>query len=367
MKRLLFFISIFVMGMAIMPNVYAEEKVERVTDEQGLRDAITTKLKTDGGTIIIDDDIPVEAIIEITDVSKPIVIDLNGKKISREDGNCVFTITRSTVTFKDSSNGNGQINKEDGSSIYAMDDSKVTIESGTYNGGIVVWGDNPTLNIKGGTIISDGFAVSGNGTQTTNSTVTISGGNLTSNESAAIYQPQSGTLTITNGNIKGKIGVVSRGGTTTITGGNITAEGVGTDSVGDAKQGGVGVKLPLGTAVIVDNTEAGYENSATVKISGGVFKTSANSPVISFDDNPADITVEKGATFDKSVNPIYLEEGLAQDENGKVVDASSLNSTEKTDNTKNPDTSDINLLMLISLITLSGVGLGYIIKKRRFH
>ena len=195
--------------------------------------------------------------------------------------------------------------------------------------------------------------------------ITISGGNLTSNTSAAIYQPQSGTLTITNGNIKGKIGVVSRGGTTSITGGNITAEGEGYDSVGDAKKAEGGVQLPLGTAVIIDNTQAGYENKATAKISGGVFKTSSDNPVVSFDDDSTDITVEQGATFDKKVNPIFLEEGLIQDENGKVVNADSLKPVDTSNGeNKNPDTSDINLYVLLSILGISALGLGYAIKKK---
>lgn len=63
-----------------------------------------------------------------------------------------------------------------------------------------------------------------------------------------------------------------------------------------------------------------------------------------------------------------LSDGLVLIAQFEDIEKESITSTpEKTDDTKNPDTSDINLLMLISLITLSGLGLGYTIKKRRFN
>ncbi len=349
-KKMILSSILFLFSMFMIPNVYADESV---TDEDTLNQAISS-----GGIITIGEEIQAEEIIAIDSVSTPITIDLNGKTISREEGNCVFTIKNSNVTFIDSSNGAGKIDKQDGSTIYVMDNSTVTIKSGTYNGGIVVWGSNPKLNIEGGTITTDGFAVAGNGANTTESTIKITGGNLTSNESAAIYQPQTGTLTISNGNIKGKIGIVARGGQIFITGGNITATGSGTIRVGDAKVNGDYAQVPLGTAIVVDNTEENY-SKATVKTTGGNFKTESDTPVVSMGKDATEIKIGAGATFDKKVDPIYLENGLVQNENGEVVSPTSIK-----DDTKNPDTSDANLYLLLTIIALSSCGIAYTFKKR---
>ena len=306
MKKVLFFITVFVMSIVVMPNVYADQQITK----DNIKNKIEA-LKENGGTITLDGNIAVDNIIEIKDITKPITIDLNGYTISRTGGNCVFTVTSSNITFKDSSNGNGKIDKADGSAIYVMDNATVTIESGTYTGGLVVWGENPTLNIEGGTVETNGFAVSGNGSETTNSTIKITGGTLTSTGTAAIYQPQSGTLEITGGDITGKIGIVARQGNVSVTGGTITANGDAdqTASVGDAKGAdGQPVQLQLGTAVIVDNQSTGYDSPSKVTISGGKFNTTAT-PVVSLENKAEDITV-KGGTFDKELDVIFLENGL---------------------------------------------------------
>ncbi len=186
--------------------------------------------------------------------------------------------------------------------------SKLTVSDnvnieGEY--GIGVFGNNSDVTIDGGNIKASSFAVSGNGSQTTNSTIKITGGNLESTGSAAIYHPQTGTLTIEGGNITGKIGIVARQGTIDIKGGKITASGNGTDSVGDATENGGKIQLPLGTAVIVDNKSNGYSTTANVTINGGDFDTTSSDPVVSLKDDENDITIEKG-NFNKPVNTKYL-------------------------------------------------------------
>lgn len=69
--------------------------------------------------------------------------------------------------------------------------------SGTY--GVTVWYKG-ILNVKNGTIASNGIAVCGNGTDHSGTTINISGGEITS-EGTGIYHPQYGTLTITGGSI----------------------------------------------------------------------------------------------------------------------------------------------------------------------
>ncbi len=171
---------------------------------------------------------------------------------------------------------------------------------------------------------------------------------------------------MTGGTLNGTAGIVARQGTIDIKGGTIKASGNGVFGVGDVE-----VELPAGTALIVDNTEDGYPSAAKATISGPVtINATAENPVLAYgEDNNENnsIVVNAGVKF-TGTDPkgVYLAKGLIVDENGKVVDSSSVK-PEKTDDTKNPNTSDINLLMLISLITLSGLGLGYIIKKRKFN
>ena len=363
LKKVIMPLIAFVCGLAIIPNVYAaDEKV--ATNESTLNTAIS-ELKSTGGTIKINDEITAEEIILIKDMEKPIIIDLNGHKIDRTEGNCVFNIENSTVTFKDSTKTDGTVEHKTGSSIYASTNSVVTIENGNYVGGLVVWGDKAKLNIQGGTVTTDGFAVSGNGAETTDSTINISGGTLTSTGTAAIYHPQTGNLTITGGSITGLVGIVARQGNVKIDGGQIKATGDAsrTDRIGDAKNAdGSYVQLPLGGAIVVDNTESAYEGTAHVDVIKGNFETTGT-PITSFGNTATDVKV-LGGNFNQDVKTMFLGEGLTQDEDGNVVDPDTIASTQtpekqeptKTDKAdKNPATGDnILTFVLLSFVALSG-------------
>ena len=162
--------------------------------------------------------------------------------------------------------------------VEEKDGNKVTI-----TGGIGLGGDNSVLKVNSGTITAEDFAVNGNGTSTTNSTIIINGGTLKSTGNAAIYHPQTGNLTITGGEIEGLIGIVARQGNVKIDGGKITATGTGEGiRVGDACENGKEctpdsdanyVKLPQGVAVIVDNHVNGaYTVTATAIVTKGEFE-----------------------------------------------------------------------------------------------
>ena len=363
LKKIIMPLIAFVCGLAIIPNVYAADE-KLATDEDTLNRVIG-ELKTTGGTIKIDAEITAEEIVLIKDMEQPIIIDLNGHKIDRTEGNCVFNIENSNVTFKDSTKTDGTVEHQTGSSIYANSKSVVTIENGNYVGGLVVWGDKAKLEIQGGTITTEGFAVSGNGAETTDSTITISGGELKSTGTAAIYQPQTGNLTITGGSITGLVGIVARQGNVKIDGGKITATGDAsrTDRIGDAKnaEGGY-VQLPLGGAVVVDNTESAYKGTAHVDIVKGNFETTGT-PITSFGNTASDVKV-LGGNFNQDVKPMFLGEGLTQDKDGNVVDPDEVTSqptpekqepakTDKAD--KNPATGDnILTFVLLSFVALSG-------------
>ncbi len=409
MKKILFLIATFVIGLAMISNVYAQQTQE-VTDEQTLNEAITA-LSTTGGVIDFKNDITTDGLITIN-TEKPITIKLNTFKLDRKNssGNTMLNITKGEVTI----NGPGTVEILHGNAIIANGaDVKVTLDGGNYisnanaensilvqngasitvkgnaniNGyyGITVWDENSQINFEKGEIQAKAFAISGNGSGTSNSVINISGGTLTSEIGAAIYQPQTGTLNITGGNITGPIAILARQGQVNISGGTITANGNAGETI---EIGYEGQELPLGTAIIVDNTEETYEAMAKVTITGGDFKSNADSPIVSISNTKSDIQVGAGATFDKTVNPLYLEEGLTQNASGKVVTSSSLKPSSpkeenKTptvpeapnpDNTnqaaeganvvdaKNPDTSD-NYVSIITAMFISISGLVVTLKK----
>lgn len=262
----------------------------------------------------------------------------------------------SKVTFE----GSGGIeHKKGGSALLIMNTAEVTIKGGNFTqsvtadpenyaaisvddsatlkvvegdenpvlitGGIAVFGTSK-LEVSKGTIIADDFAISGNGSQTTNSTITITGGTITSNNNAAIYHPQKGTLNITGGNITGKIGIVARGGTIDISANaKIKATGTAEDEivVGDAKDSEGEVKLPGGIGVIADKTE-NYPDATSLKIeiTGGEFDTEGDA-VLAYKDvaeDATDIINVSGGKFNNNVPAKYMknEEGYGKSESGEV-------------------------------------------------
>ena len=214
--------------------------------------------------------------------------------------------------------------------------AKVTITDANIIGGIGLFGKKPELDFQGGTVTAKSFAVSGNGAQTQDSTIKISGGSLTSKNSAAIYHPQTGTLTITEGDITGKIGIVARQGEVEVTGGNINATGIAGENirVGDSKDGDDYVLLPTGVAIIVDNSnKGGYADDADVTITGG----DVNGDVESLLSYGQTTSQEKefnvsGGKFNHEVETKYLSSNdYGQSQNGVVGKLHDITS-EKTEN-----------------------------------
>lgn len=72
-----------------------------------------------------------------------------------------------------------------------------------------------TINLvieDGVSINTMGFAISGNGSDSNGTNITINGGEIVSNSAQAIYHPQYGTLTIKGGKITGNTGIEMRSG-----------------------------------------------------------------------------------------------------------------------------------------------------------
>lgn len=386
--------------MCIMPNVYAESP-----DSITKLDELENCLNGENPVCTLTDDI--KDLSTYITITKDVTINLNGHNITRTSGTVLYvnnggklTLTGDGIVKSDITNnapvyvqnnstldvkGNAKIendnngfaiigesstiNISENSSIINNgtgtgisirgESSKLNITGGTVNAtgdAITVFGNNPIVKITGGNITSqNGFALSGNGSQTTNSTINISGGNITSDSLAAIYQPQSGNLTITNGNITGKIGIVARQGNTTITGGKITATGKEDLGIGDS-----GNKFPGGVAVVVDNTT----KTAKATIGGSAIINATNeNPILAYGDENNEnnsIVVNAGVKF-TGTDPkdVYLAKGLIVDENGKVVDSSSV---KPENNTKNPNTSDAIIYSVIAIV-ISALGLTFVYRK----
>ncbi len=193
----------------------------------------------------------------------------------------------------------GSLKVESGTKITAKssDDSSSASAIG-------VFGNGSKLEVNGGEITGDSFAISGNGSKTTNSTITINDGKLIGKKSAAIYHPQTGTLTISGGDITGGFGVVARQGTVTInSGAKITATGTDDKVVGD-----VSVELKSGAAVIVDNQTNGYAGTAKAVINGGEFSAIADEALVSYGNDESDFEVN-GGKYNAPFNSEFINEG----------------------------------------------------------
>ena len=255
-----------------------------------------------GGYIQLQEDINItKANISST---KNVTLDLNGKKITAE--NTVagrINITGGTFTLQDSV-GNGSIVAEendggtgvirvDGEASFVMEDGTIDTTAGTY--GIVVFG-NASVTVRGGTIKSKAFAISGNGTNTGATNITVAGGMLES-EDYAIYHPQKGTLEISDGNIKGAGAIAINQGTLNISGGNFRStsnQDLGGTPSGDGTANMYGAVINLG---------AEY-GEVTATITGGNFKAVEKGDAITVDQgatNKITLTVNN-ATIDGNID-----------------------------------------------------------------
>lgn len=128
---------------------------------------------------------------------------------------------------------------------------------------IIVTGEGSKCYINGGTLKAEGnAALGGNGNPENNGTyIEVNGGVLESDE-GAIYHPQSGTLKITGGEIKGASALYIKAGYVEITGGTFTATSTHKDYTFSG-----GAFHYTGDTIVVDSCS--YPGGVpTVKISG---------------------------------------------------------------------------------------------------
>lgn len=266
--------------------------------------------------------------------NKTLTLDLNGKTLTGTvEVSGALIIQDSTVTgeptvssdYENVTYTSGKITSS-GKTVKATNGGTVTLKSGllesTGNMALFAAGDSTgntevksTVNVDGGYILSQEFAVS---TQGKGATANISGGVLVAKDNAVvagngtnnattkyggtiinitggmlighittsgyiacgIYHPQQGQLNISGGTIYADegLGILMRGGKLDMTGGKIfaTANERATGKVGDS------TVLVGGSAVLYDLQSGYYDgNNVEITLKGGEFSSSANVPVVS--------------------------------------------------------------------------------------
>ncbi len=238
--------------------------------------------------------------------------------IKNEGEDCAILIQKGTVILKDNitlSNKEGakygtvQVGYKSGNTS-----GHLKIEDGAkINGGVTV-SQSSSVEMTGGEIVNPkGFAISGNGSNTGNTTITVKGGTLESKSSAAIYHPQQGTLNVSGGILKGALfGIVARRGTVNVTGGKITASGTGTASVGDATEEGAKVELPAGTAIVLDNKSTGYGDDVKARVTGGEFEATNDTAIVSLEDTDHSDFEILGGAYNKAFDQEYINAEKAE-------------------------------------------------------
>ena len=248
---------------------------------------------------------------EVHYIAGEIMIDLNGKKISKGQNwnnnvankDALICVKRGgTLTIKDSSNGRGIIDGTGlGTAIKMTEFISETDKNAT--------GADAKLYVENGSITSDGYAIAENGTR--NGTyIKIIDGTFTSTGKTTIYLPQKGVTKIEGGTFTGKKSAIEiRSGSLEISGGtfkseaesfSVEANGSGPTTSGAAiaiaqhttKQA-IDVKITGGEfeglrSINESNPQANKSPDVVIDIQGGTF----NGIIAITEKNKANVSVE---------------------------------------------------------------------------
>lgn len=245
-----FVMNIAAGGVTITNSTEEESIVQTGSAEIGalaIRSGLTEEVTIENITILIDDDRTSESgnIVGIQ-LQSPTLIDNVTIDISASyhlvlgilaaDGEATISNSTFTVRGKEGSDAEVHaIHAQAGADIQLIDSAITATGNGT---GVVFIGEYangeeaisagssafPTLTITDSTIVSDSFALAGNGASH-GTVIEINNSTLTSELAAAIYHPQYGEMTIVNSNITGTSGIEVRAGIVAVTSGTITATG----------------------------------------------------------------------------------------------------------------------------------------------
>jgi hypothetical protein len=316
-KRFLALLLVLCMVMSLLSvTAWADDQtITEVTDVATLKSAIA-----EGGSIKLGANIETS---ETFEVNKNVTIDLNGFTIKGNDIRAIqviagkLTLTGTgTVTSvgsvlynssvirvgDDTATGNAELYIDENVTIEAPACYGVTIfgsattETLTVAGKIHATGDHDKQNSA--TKSTDQCAISGNGSSAYGgTTITIkSTAEVTAKTDAAIYHPQSGTLTIEGGTISGTTGIEAKAGEATITvTGNPTIEATAKTTSHMSYSDGTSTQ---GYAIAVVENSA-YAGSAKVTINSGSYTGPV--AVVADDTVSEDVKgslVINGGTFD---------------------------------------------------------------------
>ena len=169
--------------------------------------------------------------------------------------------------------GTGTLTLETGTVLEEVKQDNPTSEI-TYGAiGVAIFGTqttnttefNSTTNLiieDGARITTTGFAISGNGSNSNGTNITIHGGEITSLSAQGIYHPQYGTLTIDGGTVTGVTGIEMRSGELNVSGDAVV---VGTGEPSSDPNSSGSTTSGAGIAVVQHTTKLPIE----VMITGG--------------------------------------------------------------------------------------------------
>ena len=333
--------------LMILKDVKNTTALEELTSASNIKELIATV-----GDLIINQDTSVAIDTTTVDVTRKEKITLNGNTLTLDN-----TTLGSTACFTlcdDSAElviENGTINLKSGKSPLAMVKSgklvlnnvKITLPEDSSSAGAILMFDRATqksgdekdievvlsncsiggytgVNIKGGkltmtncTVTAKDFAVLGNGSAGLGKTdISLNSCNFKCAgnegiESAAIYHPQDGKLTITNGTYEGDCALYVKSGNVKVFGGTFRA------LQEEAKSYTYWANGCHTTGDVVINDVCNYPGeNATLTISGGTFESALESA--------CDVATYIYTPAHQGTKPVY-----------KTIVSNSLNLTEKTE------------------------------------
>ena len=313
MKKVLATILALVMALSVTATAWADGVVEVGTAEQ-LKAAVAN-----GGEIKLTANVTVDADVII---NKATTLDLGGKTLTSDAGG--FDV------YEDFTLKNGTVNTATWG-VWVQSGAKFTLEADaavnadqnttlTNAPALIVVQEGTTLDIYGkATAKGENFAVSGNGSNGQGGVVlnVYEGAEITSHEGIALYFPNTATLNISGGTVKGTSGAYIKSGSATISGGSIIANG----AQANYEYYGNGANS-TGDALIID--KCNYPGGdPTVSITGGTFTSTNARAVGSYVGNGAAEPVTafvSGGTFSTDVKE-YLAEGKILQKNGDTYTA----------------------------------------------
>jgi len=223
---------------------------------------------------------------------------MNGAHFTLNGAN--LTVVNGTISAKGNFSQEFTVN----SGTLTIGEDAAVIGTGTISA-VAVFGP-ATINTSGTLRAENTFALAGNGSDGKGGyTLNVTGGEITSANAPAIYHPNSGTLTISGGNITGTTAVYQKSGSLTITDGTLTATG----AANDYAYNGNGANS-TGDALVID--ACGYPGGApSASVTGGTFISQNGQAIASYayGDNTAVVGFVQGGEFNTVLDEAVVADG----------------------------------------------------------